>query len=57
MEVDFVSSNLFQIKIEKNKDSFYSKIIYRYMKNPNKFIKTILIGNSIYLMIYSIFYG
>ncbi|MCF6350930.1 MAG: hemolysin family protein [Flavobacteriaceae bacterium] len=57
MEIAFVSANKLQIEIEKNKDTFLSKILTILTKNPSKFITTMLVGNNISLVIYGYFMG
>ncbi|WP_262887055.1 hemolysin family protein [Blattabacterium cuenoti] len=55
MEMAFISSSLFQIEIDKKKDSLRSKILAISIKNPKKFLTAMLIGNTISLVIYSIY--
>ncbi|WP_185864968.1 hemolysin family protein [Blattabacterium cuenoti] len=55
MEMALVSSSLFQIELEKEKNSFRYKIMYESIRNSNKLITTILIGNTISLVIYGIY--
>ncbi|AWU43555.1 hemolysin [Blattabacterium sp. (Cryptocercus kyebangensis)] len=54
MEMALISSSLFQIELEKKKDSFRSKLLSKSIKEPKKFITTMLIGNTISLVVYGI---
>ncbi|AWU44125.1 hemolysin family protein [Blattabacterium punctulatus] len=54
MEMALISSSLFQIELEKEKDSFRSKLLSKSIKTPKKFITTMLIGNTISLVVYGI---
>ncbi|WP_185872164.1 hemolysin family protein [Blattabacterium cuenoti] len=55
MEMALISSSLFQIELEKKKGSFRSKILSKSINKPKKFITTMLIGNTISLVIYGIY--
>ncbi|WP_185865955.1 hemolysin family protein [Blattabacterium cuenoti] len=57
MEMALISSSLFQIELEKKRGSFRSKILSKSISNPKKFITTMLIGNTISLVIYGIYMG
>ncbi|WP_119305854.1 hemolysin family protein [Blattabacterium cuenoti] len=59
MEMALISSSLFQIELEKEnkKGSFHSKILSKSINNSKKFITTMLIGNTISLVIYGIYMG
>ncbi|WP_185853275.1 hemolysin family protein [Blattabacterium cuenoti] len=57
MEMALISSSLFKIELEKKKGSFRSKILSKSISNPKKFITTMLIGNTISLVIYGIYMG
>ncbi len=54
-----ISSSLFQIELEKEnkKGSFHSKLLAKSINNSKKFITTMLIGNTISLVIYGIYMG
>ncbi|AEU09151.1 hemolysin family protein [Blattabacterium sp. (Cryptocercus punctulatus) str. Cpu] len=54
MEMALISSSLFQIELEKEKDSFRSKLLSKSIKTSKKFITTMLIGNTISLVVYGI---
>ncbi|WP_185876769.1 hemolysin family protein [Blattabacterium cuenoti] len=57
MEMAFISSSLFQIELEKKKGSFRSRILSKSINEPRKFMTTMLIGNTISLVIYGIYMG
>lgn len=55
MEMAFVSSDRFQIELEKKKDTLQSRLVTRIIRQPREFIATMLIGNNIALVIYGIY--
>ncbi|MHB1146241.1 MAG: hemolysin family protein [Lutibacter sp.] len=55
MEIAYITANKFQIELQKKKEGITSKIVGRLTANPSKFITTMLVGNNITLVIYSIF--
>lgn len=57
MEIAFISSNKIYLEIEKKQDSFPSQILTRLTEKPSQFIATMLIGNSLALVIYGFFMG
>ncbi|QIK16904.1 HlyC/CorC family transporter [Blattabacterium sp. DPU] len=59
MEMAIISSSLFQIELEKEnkKGSFHSKLLSKSISNSKKFITTMVIGNTISLVIYGIYMG
>jgi len=54
IEIAFVSANRLKIELDKNKGVFSAKILSIFLKQPAKFIGTMLLGNNVALVIYSI---
>ena len=57
MEVAYVSSNKIHIEIEKKQEGVLAKVLTKLTANPSKFITTMLIGNTIALVLYGFFMG
>lgn len=55
MEIAFISSNKIYLEIEKKQDGFLSRILSRLTANPSRFIVSMLIGNTIALVVYGFF--
>ncbi len=54
MEIAFTSSNKLKLQIEKKRDPVFEHIISLFLRNPGQYITTILVGNNIALVIYSL---
>jgi CBS domain containing-hemolysin-like protein len=54
MEIAFNSSNKLRAKIDSNPDSITSKITSIFFENSGQFISTMLVGNNIVIVLYSI---
>lgn len=57
MEIAFVSANKIQVELEKQQETFISKILTKLTKNPTSFITTMLVGNNIAIVVYGYFMG
>lgn len=57
MEIAYISANRIFLEIEKNKNSYFSRLLQWVTTNPSRFIAAMLIGNNIALVIYGIFMG
>lgn len=57
MEIAYVSSNKVYLEVEKKQSGILSKILIRLTENPNRFMASMLVGNSIVLVIYGYFTG
>jgi CBS domain containing-hemolysin-like protein len=57
MEIAFVSANKLHIELEKKKDGFIANILRKLTNKSSKFITTMLVGNNIALVVYSIYMG
>ena len=55
MEIAFLSSNKLRLEIERKQSKIYDHIASLFLKAPGQYISTILVGNNIALVIYSIF--
>ncbi len=54
MEIAFVSSNRLRFELEKHDQSIISAIITKFYSHPNQYITTILVGNNITLVVFSL---
>jgi len=57
MEIAFVSSNRIRLAIQKNQGGLMAMALSKLTDNPSKFIATMLVGNSMALVVYGIFMG
>lgn len=55
MEIAFLSSNKLRLEIERKKSRTYDYIAGIFTRHPGQYISTILVGNNIALVIYSLF--
>ena len=54
MEIAFVSSNRLLAEMDKEKNGLPQKAIALFYRHPNNFVSTMLVGNNIVLVVYSI---
>jgi len=57
MEIAYVSSNKVYLGVEKKQSTFISKLLTRLTQNPSQFLTSMLVGNSIVLVIYGYHMG
>lgn len=55
MEIAFLSSNKLKLEIEKKQDRVFHFIAGLFSRHPGQYITTILVGNNIALVVYSLF--
>lgn len=55
MEIAFLSANKLRLEVERKQSRTYNHISSRFLKAPGQYISTILVGNNIALVIYSLF--
>jgi CBS domain containing-hemolysin-like protein len=54
MEIAYIAANRLQIEIDKKQGLPASQIISIFINNPGKYLTTMLVGNNIALVIYSL---
>jgi len=57
MEIAYLSSSKLKLEIERNKSRLLSPILGIFIKKPEQFISTMLIGNNLALVVYGIFFS
>ncbi|MFI3330771.1 MAG: hemolysin family protein [Rikenellaceae bacterium] len=55
MEIAFLSSNRLKLEIDKKQSSFLGYMLDIFVKHPGQYITTILVGNNIALVVYSMY--
>ncbi|MDR0954280.1 MAG: hemolysin family protein [Rikenellaceae bacterium] len=54
MEIAFLSSNKLKLEIEKKENHSLNRIVDTFLQHPNQYITTLLVGNNVILVIYSL---
>ena len=54
MELAFTNSNKLKLEIEKKQSRLFDRIVSIFLRKPGQYITTILVGNNISLVIYSL---
>ncbi|WP_100614188.1 hemolysin family protein [Confluentibacter citreus] len=57
LEIAYISSNKIHLEIEKKQEGILAKILTKLTAKPSKFITTMLIGNTLALVMYGFFMG
>jgi putative hemolysin len=55
LEIAFISANKLRVELMSNQGKHWAQLVSGYLKNPSKFISTILVGNNVALVMYGIF--
>lgn len=55
MEIAFTSKNRLKLEIERKQSRFFDYLVEIFSNNPGQYITTILVGNNIALVIYSLY--
>lgn len=55
LEIAYVSSNKLQIRVESQKESLSGRVFLRITQSPVRFLTTLLLGNTLAIVVFSIF--
>ena len=55
MEIAFISANKLKIELDKKHGLRYANMFSRFINQPHKFISSMLVGNNVVIVVYSIF--
>jgi putative hemolysin len=56
-EIAYVAANRLKIEVDNNAGKLSGKILSRFLKFPDRFISTMLIGNNIALVVYGMYFA
>lgn len=56
-EIAYVAANRLKIEVDNNAGKLSGKILSRFLKYPDRFISTMLIGNNIALVVYGMYFA
>lgn len=54
MEIAFLSANKLRLELDKKQGNFSAKILSIFLRNPSRYIATMLVGNSVSLVVFSL---
>ena len=54
MEIAFISANRLKVELDKNQGGLSGRIISSFVEKPKQFIATMLVGNNISIVVYSL---
>lgn len=55
MEIAYISSNRLRIEIDRKQSRTYNHIAAIFLRHPGQYISTMLVGNNVMLVVYSLF--
>ncbi|MFI3294932.1 MAG: hemolysin family protein [Rikenellaceae bacterium] len=55
MELAYIASNRLRIEIDRKQSPAFDRIISLFLRHPSQYISTMLVGNNIALVVYSLF--
>lgn len=57
MEIAFISVNKLRIELKSQQGVYWARLLSNYLKSPSRFISTILVGNNLALVLFSVYMG